>query len=210
LLTIVIAILSDAVSLVRGDRFFTVDYTPKNLTNWGFTEANYDLTVNQGQVIYKLFLNAFPNHFKGNSIYAHFPFVVPSENAVILGRLKTTDKYDWSKPQRVPELVVVDSYEAVVKILDDKETFKVTWGPAIEYLVQHPKEHYGADYCLAGDNPANSESRNIVMKALYPQNWHDEVKKFYEQVNPKFDRKIFLQELIKRLDHSKFVEGVLL
>ncbi len=29
------AILSDAVSLVRGDRFFTVDYTPKNLTAWG-------------------------------------------------------------------------------------------------------------------------------------------------------------------------------
>ena len=29
------AILSDAVSLVRGDRFYTIDYTPKNLTNWG-------------------------------------------------------------------------------------------------------------------------------------------------------------------------------
>lgn len=29
------AILSDAVSLVRGDRFYTIDYTPKALTNWG-------------------------------------------------------------------------------------------------------------------------------------------------------------------------------
>ena len=29
------AILSDAVSLIRGDRFYTVDYTPKNITNWG-------------------------------------------------------------------------------------------------------------------------------------------------------------------------------
>ena len=29
------AILSDAVGLVRGDRFYTLDYTPKNLTNWG-------------------------------------------------------------------------------------------------------------------------------------------------------------------------------
>jgi hypothetical protein len=29
------AILSDAVGLVRGDRFYTIDYTPKNLTNWG-------------------------------------------------------------------------------------------------------------------------------------------------------------------------------
>jgi hypothetical protein len=33
--TISRAILSDAVALVRGDRFYTVDYTPKNLTNWG-------------------------------------------------------------------------------------------------------------------------------------------------------------------------------
>lgn len=55
------AILSDAVALVRGDRFYTADYTPKNLTNWGFAEVKYDLNINQGQVIYKLFFNAFPN-----------------------------------------------------------------------------------------------------------------------------------------------------
>lgn len=55
------AILSDAVALVRGDRFYTADYTPKNLTNWGFAEVNYDLNINQGHVIYKLFYNAFPN-----------------------------------------------------------------------------------------------------------------------------------------------------
>lgn len=30
------AILSDAVGLVRGDRFYTTDYTPKNLTAWGY------------------------------------------------------------------------------------------------------------------------------------------------------------------------------
>jgi len=59
--TISRAILSDAVGLVRGDRFYTVDYTPKNLTNWGFNEVSYDLTVDQGAVIYKLFFNAFPN-----------------------------------------------------------------------------------------------------------------------------------------------------
>jgi Animal haem peroxidase len=55
------AILSDAVGLVRGDRFYTVDYTPKNVTNWGYNEVDYDLNVDQGAVIYKLFFNAFPN-----------------------------------------------------------------------------------------------------------------------------------------------------
>lgn len=43
-----IAILSDAVTLVRGDRFYTLDYNPKNLTNWGYGEVQYDLNVNQG------------------------------------------------------------------------------------------------------------------------------------------------------------------
>lgn len=37
--TISRAILSDAVALVRGDRFYTIDYTPRNLTNWGFSEV---------------------------------------------------------------------------------------------------------------------------------------------------------------------------
>jgi hypothetical protein len=29
------AIMSDAVALVRGDRFYTVDYSPSNLTSFG-------------------------------------------------------------------------------------------------------------------------------------------------------------------------------
>lgn len=33
--TIAFAILSDAVALVRGDRFYTVDYSPASLTNFG-------------------------------------------------------------------------------------------------------------------------------------------------------------------------------
>jgi hypothetical protein len=68
--TISRAILSDAVTLVRSDRFYTVDYHPKNLTNWGYSEVQYDLNIEQGCVFYKLFLRAFPNHFKPDSIYA--------------------------------------------------------------------------------------------------------------------------------------------
>ena len=28
-------------------------------------------------VFYKLCLRAFPNHFKGNSVYAHYPMTIP-------------------------------------------------------------------------------------------------------------------------------------
>lgn len=78
--TMTMAILSDAVALVRGDRFYTIDYTPKSLTNWGFNEANYDTGFNGGHVMHKLIFRAFPNHFARNSIHAHFPLVTPSEN----------------------------------------------------------------------------------------------------------------------------------
>lgn len=33
--TMAMALLSDAIALVRGDRFYTVDYSPVNLTNFG-------------------------------------------------------------------------------------------------------------------------------------------------------------------------------
>jgi linoleate 10R-lipoxygenase len=72
--TISRVVLSDAVALVRGDRFYTLDWSPKNLTNWGYNEVAYDLSINQGCVFYKLMLRALPNHFKPNSIYAHFKF----------------------------------------------------------------------------------------------------------------------------------------
>ncbi|QRW19936.1 heme peroxidase [Rhizoctonia solani] len=37
--TITRAILSDAIALVRGDRFFTTDFTPSRLTNWGWADV---------------------------------------------------------------------------------------------------------------------------------------------------------------------------
>lgn len=138
------------------------------------------MTVDDGAVFYKLFFRAFPNHFKDNSVYAHFPLVVPSENLDILKSLGRADKYSWDKPARVPELIIIKSYAAVKEILKDKANWKVTWGEAITFLTSQPKKRNGVDYCLAGDNAPNEASRKLVMKGLYPNNWQLEVKKFYE------------------------------
>jgi hypothetical protein len=94
------AILSDAVSLVRGDRFYTDDFTPSNLTNWGFSEADSDLDVDSGNVMYKLIFCAFPNHFQSDSIYAHHPLVTPAENKIIFEGLKKLAHYSWDPPIR--------------------------------------------------------------------------------------------------------------
>ncbi|EXL67218.1 oxidoreductase [Fusarium oxysporum f. sp. conglutinans race 2 54008] len=64
------AIMSDAVALVRGDRFYTVDYSPSNLTSFGYTEVSSDFDVAGGGMMYKLLMRAFPGWYRANSVYA--------------------------------------------------------------------------------------------------------------------------------------------
>ena len=180
--TISRAILSDAVGLIRGDRFYTVDYTPNSLTNWGFSEVSSDLAVDHGHVFYKLFLRAFPNHYQPNSIYAHYPLVIPEENHVILSRLGQVDKYDFNRPAPIHRPTPITSYAACKSTLDNQEDFKVTWGKAIKFLMQNSGKEFGADFMLSGDAPVHANSRRVVSAALYRDKWEDEVKDFYEEI----------------------------
>ncbi|KAL1969515.1 hypothetical protein VTN77DRAFT_8953 [Rasamsonia byssochlamydoides] len=195
--TISRGILSDAVALVRGDRYYTVDWNPKNVTSWGFNEVNYDNAVDQGHVFYKLVFRAFPEHFKQNSIYAHFPLVIPSENQKILKDLDLVENYSFDTPSRVPPPVFINSHAAVTAILSNKEIFKVTWGEAIEFLMHKRNHHYGRDYMLAGDGVPNAESRKMMQAVMYSGHWESEVKKFYEDITLKLLR-----------EHSCKVAGV--
>lgn len=176
------AILSDAVALVRGDRFYTVDYTPKHLTNWAYNEVKYDVSVDQGHVFYKLVLRAFPNHFRGDSVYAHFPFVVPDENQKILKSLGLASTYSFNKPSFNPTPRLINSHAACKSILADQEAFKVNWGKKLEFILQRDGHPYGRDFMLSGDCPPNAASRKMVGNALYRDKWKEEVRAFYEDI----------------------------
>lgn len=174
------AILSDAVALVRGDRFYTVDYTPKSLTNWGFNEAAYDTAVDGGHVMHKLIFRAFPNHFVNNSIYAHFPLVTPSENKKIFENLGTQSRYSWAAPHAHQFPVMIRSHRACTQILSDNTSFKVVWGEAITSLVHNDKvPGLGPAFCLSGDRNANRSNRDFIQKCLYPKTWENDVKAFF-------------------------------
>lgn len=176
------AILSDAVALVRGDRYYTVDYTPGRLTNWGFNEADYDTNVDGGQVMSKLIFRAFPNHFVNDSIYAHFPFVTPKENLKIHENLGTSNQYNWEKPKGRSSLVIIKSYKAVTQVLDNQRDFKVTWGEAMNFVTKSSNgQAWSKDFSLAGDGKANLENRQFTMKCLYPAQtpWREETKDFF-------------------------------
>lgn len=168
------AILSDAVTLVRSDRFYTVDYTAGNLTNWGIQEASSDPNIVHGCVGYKLILKAFPNHFKSNSVYAMYPLTIPSENHRILTALGTVGDFDFSPPKYTPVRIPISSYAATKQILNCAEHFKVTWGEGFDFIMK-------ADFMLSGDTKSNAEQKKFVRDRLYLGNvdWKEQIKQFY-------------------------------
>lgn len=173
--TISRAVLSDAVALVRGDRFYTQDYNPRTLTNWGFRLVESDNAVDNGCVFYKLFLRAFPQHFKYNSIFAHYPMTIPSAMEEALKDLRKNHLYDFSDPEVVPHPHLVSEYKLATDIMNDQTTFKVVWGQAMEYIMGSASK----DFMLAGDGPKNTSSRNMMSKALYVSEWDKEVRSYY-------------------------------
>ena len=176
--TISRAVLSDAVALVRGDRHYTIDYNPKNLTNWGYSEARYDLSINQGCVFYKLCLRAFPNHFKPDSIYAHYPMTIPEENRKIMKDLGRESHYSYDRPEFVPPRVNLVDYNNVKMVLEQQKDFRVVWGDATAFVFGKP----GFDFMLSGDSALHAKQRETMSKALYQDKWHQCVKEFYQDI----------------------------
>jgi len=168
------------VTLVRGDRFYTVDYTPANLTNWGFSEVACDFAINQGCVFNKLILKAFPKHFKYNSIYAFYPMTVPSETYKIMTDLGRVDDFNYDPPARIPDRIFLNSYGALKTVLNTPQVFKTTWGENFNHMMQ------GHTWMLSGDTPVQADQRKYMHKAIFqPQDWSQQVFDFYEWITTK-------------------------
>ncbi|ETI20690.1 hypothetical protein G647_07032 [Cladophialophora carrionii CBS 160.54] len=174
--TISRTILADAVALTRGDRFYTVDYTPANLTNWGWSQVKSDPSVAQGGCFYILLMRALPFYYRGNSVYAMFPLTVPEENRKILTKLGVDHDYNFDPPSYIGVPTSICSWKAVTDILADQGGFSVPWAPHTYYLTHH-------DYMLSGDTEANAAQRKEVQNAMYcPVNGLAQVQKFYEDL----------------------------
>lgn len=170
--TISRVVLSDAVCLVRGDRHYTTDYHPRSLTNWGYNEVQYDLNVNHGCIFYKLFLRAFPNHFRHNSVYAHYPMVTPPENHRILSALKRADLFTWDRPSYAPPYVEVSTYGGAKQVLDNPGHFKDVW-----------YDGFGSIMGAVGGNkiiPLSSSSQHT--RHMSGEKWEGVVKGFYGRI----------------------------
>ncbi|KAL8815505.1 MAG: hypothetical protein Q9223_005363, partial [Gallowayella weberi] len=179
--TISRAVLSDAVALVRGDRFYTIDYNTKSLTNWGYSEVQYNLNIEQGCMISKLILRALPDYFKTDSIYCHYPMTIPSENRKIMRDLGRELDYSWDRPAFIPPRVNLTSYVGAKYLLERGQEFNVTWGETLGFLMGKG----GLDFMLSGDSKFHDQQKKTMGGILYRENWHQHVKEFYEETTLK-------------------------
>lgn len=103
---------------------------------------------------------------------------IPSENKVILTKLGRVADYSWDRPAFIPPRVNFTSYGAAKYILERGQDFQVTWGEATGFVMGKG----GFDFMLSGDTPSHTKQRKIMEKALYRDQWHKEIKAFYEYI----------------------------
>lgn len=76
------AIFSDAITLVRSDRFYTVDWNTKSLTSWGMNEVMPNNEVCKSSVFHRLLQRAFPGWYPYDSVRFFHPFYTAQQNAI--------------------------------------------------------------------------------------------------------------------------------
>ncbi|KAH9932122.1 heme peroxidase [Epithele typhae] len=118
------AILSDAIALVRGDRFYTTDYTPYNLTAWGFQDCARDPNNGAfGAAVPRLLFRHLPRHYPANSVYGLFPFFTPEVTKKNLTKLKVLPSYDVARPVALPPAKIVNTLTDIAATLHDRKKY---------------------------------------------------------------------------------------
>ncbi|KAI0897973.1 heme peroxidase [Annulohypoxylon nitens] len=175
------AVLSDAVTLVRSDRFNTLDYTVSNLTSWGYNEVQSDNKTLGGSMLYKLIQRGLPGWFPYNSVAVMQPMYTKKANEKIAKEFGTIDQYTLDDPQPPRKSIVIYTSEAIKKTLGQPKLFVVPWLPALNTLFPGKKDF--SWYMLAGDEQRNFDDRATTLKAIQKiPNLSTAVNKFVQRV----------------------------
>ncbi|KAH7890809.1 heme peroxidase [Phlebopus sp. FC_14] len=122
--TISRSILSDAIALTRGDRFYTEDFTPYNMTAWGFADCQRDPEgYGFGSTLGRLFLRTLPHDYDEKSVYTWFPLMHPSAMETNLKNLHKLDGYSLERPKPRGDATTISGYVEVGEALREGEQF---------------------------------------------------------------------------------------
>ncbi|KAH6722642.1 heme peroxidase [Leptodontidium sp. MPI-SDFR-AT-0119] len=159
------AVFSDAVVLVRSDRFYTIDYTAANLTNWGMQEVQQNYKVLGGSMFYRLFQRSFPGWYPYNSLHIMQPMFTWKMNKQIAEELGTIKLYSVKGPKKPTAPIVLTKHSTIVQVLKDQTSFRVPWLPALNDLFPG-KTDYSA-FMLSGDGAGNAKQRALLQSIMY-------------------------------------------
>ncbi|KAF4445770.1 heme peroxidase [Fusarium austroafricanum] len=179
------AIFSDAITLVRSDRFYTVDWNTNSLTNWGMKEVTPDNDVLKSSMFHRLLQRAFPEWYPYDSIRFFHPFYTAEKNAELakqqgydkefnmktesLRKAEKNSRGEMSKfkyqtaqsdPQRPGKTIYLTHREDIELIL--KDTTDILVHPARTRISDLPKEIH--DVLKPGQNnaPANNNISQLT------------------------------------------------
>ncbi|KAI0885259.1 heme peroxidase [Annulohypoxylon maeteangense] len=175
------AVLSDAVTLVRSDRFNTLDYTVSNLTSWGYNEVQSDNKTLGGSMLYKLIQRGVPGWFPFNSVAVMQPMYTKKANENIAKELGTIDQYTLDDPAAPRKTVVIMTSEAIKQALGQPKQYVVPWLQPLNILFPGKKD-FGW-YMLAGDEQRNFDDRTVALNAIKKiPNLQTAIKEFVQRV----------------------------
>ncbi|KAI1430665.1 linoleate diol synthase [Xylaria sp. CBS 124048] len=195
------AVLSDAITLVRSDRFNTIDYTVSNLTSWGYNEVQSDSKVLGGSMLYKLIQRGLPGWFPYNSVAVMQPMYTKKANAAIAKKLGTYDQYTLDDPKPPARPIVISSTASIKTILNTPDAFVVPWLKPLAETFPGKKDY--SWFMLAGDGRANHEHRATMMKAMHKiPDFQKAIREFVAHVGAELIQKemFTLKEGLNQLD----------
>ncbi|KAF8761291.1 Linoleate diol synthase [Rhizoctonia solani] len=133
--TISRAILSDAITLTRGDRYLTTDWTTNNLTCWGFDDATRDIeNPSFGGMLGKLFYRTLPGQFPENSIYLWFPLMTPDAMKTNFTKVGIAGDYDFSRPTAPQPVQDVTSRAHVMDVIMETACIHTPYGKKVQAM----------------------------------------------------------------------------
>ncbi|KAI8944722.1 heme peroxidase [Xylaria longipes] len=200
------AVLSDAVTLVRSDRFNTIDYTVSNLTSWGYNEVQQDYKTMGGSMLYKLIQRGLPGWFPYNSVAVMQPMYTKKANAAIAKELGTLDQFTLDDPKPPAKPIVVVSSASIRQVLSNPKQYIIPWAQPLNAVFPGKKDF--SWFMLAGDKDANFKERVNMNKALKKvPNLHEAIHGLVQQVGAELIAKatFTLQDGLNQIDFIRDV-----
>ncbi|KAJ7831148.1 heme peroxidase [Mycena olivaceomarginata] len=182
--TMMRAILGDTIALIWNDRYHTTDFTPRNLTAWGYHDCQSDMR-NGAFVLPKLLMRHLPRHYSFNSVHACFPFSTPWRAEESLAAQGLAPQYTFRRLSPAPKPRILSTRTAIQYVLADSLRFPPIhtnglggrWGffPGFDDLTQPDPDRAWLMHTLFPSQESLEECldwyRDLLLRNLKERSW---------------------------------------